>query len=83
MLTTESIFALIPYGIGRMFNGIIGGNIWVFTDRNAAESKYYSVLSAAAISSVEKHSVILVTDEGHVLLHACYKHPVESIEPEE
>lgn len=39
-----------------------------------AESKYYSVLSAAAISNVPCHSAVLVSEEGFPLMHQCYKH---------
>lgn len=39
-----------------------------------AESKYYSVLAAAAISKVPVHSAIIVSEEGFPVKHQCYKH---------
>ena len=45
-----------------------------FTDRNAAEAKYHTVLAAAAVSNVETHACIVFTEEGFPVLHDCYKH---------
>lgn len=39
-----------------------------------AESKYYSVLAAAAVSEIPVHSAIVVSEEGFPVRHACYKH---------
>lgn len=52
---------------------------WVYDEdpdkaRLKGESKYYEVLSAAAISDVAEHSAILFTSEGFPLMHQCYKH---------
>lgn len=39
-----------------------------------AESKYYSVLAAAAVSEIPVHSAIIVSEEGFPVRHECYKH---------
>lgn len=39
-----------------------------------AESKYYTVLAAAAISTVAKHAAVLMTSEGQALEARCYEH---------
>ena len=39
-----------------------------------AESKYHSVLAAAAVSELPCHSAVLVSEEGFPLMHQCYKH---------
>lgn len=39
-----------------------------------AESKYYSVLAAAAVSKVPVHSAIIVSEEGFPVKNHCYKH---------
>lgn len=39
-----------------------------------AESKYYSVLAAAAVSQIPVHSAIIVSEEGFPAKHQCYKH---------
>lgn len=44
--------------------------------RLKAESKYYEVLAAAAVSNLPCHSAILFTTEGFPLMHQCYKHVV-------
>ena len=46
--------------------------------RLKAESKYYEVLSAAAISNLPMHSAILFSAEGFPIMHQCYKHTVVS-----
>lgn len=46
-----------------------------------AESKYYEVLSAAAVSNLLCHSAILFSTEGFPILNKCYKHNVQP-EPE-
>ena len=39
-----------------------------------AESKFYSILAAAAINDVPVHSAIIVSEEGFPVKHQCYKH---------
>lgn len=41
-----------------------------------AESKYYSVLAAAAVSELKSHAAILFSAEGFPLMNKCYKHTV-------
>ena len=55
-------------------NGTTGNLVYSYDTRAEAESKYYAVLSAAAVSSVAKHAAILMTEEGFPLMHACYTH---------
>ena len=49
--------------------------------RAEAESKYYNVLSYAAVSSVRVHAAALMTNEGFPLMNQSYQHPVQP-EPE-
>ena len=55
-----------------------------YTDRAIAEQKYHQVLAAAAVSSVPKHGVIMVTsDMFEVKKEMAYRAPVvEEEEPE-
>ena len=48
-----------------------------YTDRNAAENKYHSILAAAAISDVPKHGAVMLTEEGVRLKSECYIHEPE------
>jgi hypothetical protein len=53
--------------------------------RMKGESKYYEVLSAAAISELPSHAAILFSAEGFPIDHKCYKHTTnvaETAEPE-
>ena len=63
-------------------NGTVGTLINSYEDRNAAESKYHQVLSAAAISQLPRHCAFMLTDEGYTIKSEFYVHeqaqPVES-----
>ena len=50
--------------------------------RLKAESKFYEVLSAAAVSELPSHAVIMFSSDGFPVMHQCYKHPVQTPEPE-
>ena len=58
---------------------------FAYTDRNAAESKFHTVLAAAAVSAVEEHAAVLLTSDGRVVRNECYRHvtqPEPEVEPE-
>lgn len=42
--------------------------------RDEAESKYHAVLSAAAVSSVETHSAVMLDDTGRWIKGETYHH---------
>lgn len=48
--------------------------------RDDAESKYHQILSAAAISTVELHSAVMLNENGNPIKHEVYKHEAEEIE---
>ena len=48
----------------------------VFEDRNEAEARYHTVLSVAAVSSVEIHTVIMLTNDGRTVRYETYRHEV-------
>jgi hypothetical protein len=48
-----------------------------YEDRNQAESKYHQILSAAALSSVPKHSAVLMDDVGETIKMDSYIHAAE------
>lgn len=48
-------------------DGAVGNLVWSFDDENIAKSKYYAVLSAAAVSSLPQHSCILIQNDGTLL----------------
>lgn len=54
-----------------------------YLDRNQALSKYYTVLAAAAISSVYKHACFMYNEDAY-MMHECFVHePEPEPEPEE
>ncbi len=50
---------------------------WSFTDLNQAESKYYAVLSSAAISKIPVHAAALLNQEGHLIRSWYFIHESE------
>lgn len=49
-----------------------------------AESKFHTVLSAAAVSSVEIHAASILDENGKQIRHEYYAHPAQvTPEPEE
>ena len=55
-------------------DGVVSNIVTSFDNQGAAESKYHSVLAAAAISKLPVHSATILTEEGFQLAHQCYKH---------
>lgn len=51
--------------------------------RLKAESKFYEVLSAAAISELPVHAAIMFTSEGVPIMNQRYVHAIPQVEPEE
>ena len=54
--------------------GVVSNIVTAFDTLAEAESKYYSVLAAAAISKVPVHSAIIVSEEAFPVKYQCYKH---------
>ena len=45
-----------------------------YATQQEAEACYHSILATAAISNVEIHSAVILSEEGFPLRHECYKH---------
>lgn len=60
--------------IQKSLDGAISTLVWSYDNQNEADSKYYTVLSAAAISSVPKHSATLLHEDGYVIRYETYDH---------
>lgn len=54
-----------------------------YDSKEQAESAYYAILSAAAVSSVPVHAATLVTEEGYPLMNGHYTHEQSTIEGEQ
>lgn len=51
----------------------VGNNTFAYQEVNQAWNKYYTVLAAAAVSNVHKHSAILYTEDGFIA-QQCFTH---------
>ena len=49
-----------------------------YADRNEAESAYHMTLGAAAISTVEVHTVVMYDEHGNLLKREFYEHATEA-----
>lgn len=45
-----------------------------YDNRNDAYSKYYTILSYAAVSSVPTHSAVILTEQGDMVEHKFFTH---------
>ena len=63
--------------IQKNAEGSISTLIWAYDQQNVAENKYYTVLAAAAVSAVPKHSVSLLHEDGFVIRNETYVHEEE------
>lgn len=48
-----------------------------YNTRNEAENKYHTILAYAAVSSIEKHSAVMLTNEGEYIKSECFVHEVQ------
>ena len=55
-------------------------NVFTFTDRDDAESKYHEVLMYASKSQVRKHGAMLLTEDLFLMKSEVYNH--EEVDPE-
>lgn len=68
--------------IQKNSNGTIGTIVNSYNDRNGAEQKYHQILAAAAISQVEIHSAVLLSETGQRIKGESYTHYAEPINTE-
>lgn len=54
--------------------GVVSNIVTSFDTLAAAESHYYSILAAAAVSVVPVHSAILISSDSFPIRNQCYKH---------
>ena len=64
-------------------NGSTSHIITTHTDRNSAESKFHTILAAAAVSQVEEHAALILTHDGRMVRNEVYRHPAQEEEQEE
>lgn len=55
-------------------DGTVGNLVYSYDARADAESKYHAVLSAAAVSTLPKHTAVIMDEDGAVLGSQCYRH---------
>lgn len=55
-------------------NGSVGNIVTSTANRQEAESQYHAKLSAAAISALPIHAVVMLTNEGVLLKKEVYYH---------
>lgn len=56
-------------------NGTVGTLVNAYEARDQAESKFHTILAAAAISTLPCHAAVLLTEQGLILSNGYYEHP--------
>ena len=56
-------------------DGTVGNIVTSYDDLNSAYSKFYTILAAAAISNVAKHTAVIMDDGGYVHGKNSFVHP--------
>lgn len=55
-------------------DGTVGNIVQSYADKNQAESRFHTILAAAAVSTLPVHAAALLTNEGVQLGCMYYKH---------
>lgn len=58
----------------KIAEGVVSNIVTEHATLAEAESKYHSILAAAAVSEISVHSAVLVSEEGFPVKNQCYKH---------
>lgn len=55
-------------------NGTVANLVFDYDNRNEAESKYHTILAAAAISNVPTHAAVMLASDGGYIAAQAYEH---------
>ena len=58
-------------------NGSVANIVTDYNERPQAESKFHTVLAAAAVSGLPCHAAVLITNEGYIIDQTCYSQEEE------
>ena len=58
-------------------DGVVGSLVYKYDSFNEAESKYHSILAAAAVSAMAVHACVIMTNTGTVVKSEFYRHEQE------
>lgn len=55
-------------------DGAVGNLVYQYASRDEAESKFHSILAAAAISALPVHAAVMLTNAGTMVRSEYYRH---------
>ena len=58
-------------------DGSVANLVYAYNTKAQAESKYYAILSAAAVSSVPVHSAIIIQEDAMPVTFKSFSHEVQ------
>ena len=64
----------------QLNNGTVSTLTYQYDNINAAYAKYHSILAAAAVSTIDTHSAVILSETGHTIANASFTHPKEVTE---
>ena len=59
-------------------DGTVGNFVWSFDTENDARSKYHSVLAVAAVSTLPRHTAVIIRSDGALVEDYCFEHEQEA-----
>ena len=57
--------------------GVVGNFVWAFANKDAAFSKFHTVLATAAVSSLPVNSCVILDNKGFQIAAQFFTHEVE------
>jgi len=60
--------------IQKTSEGVVSNIVTNYTDKNQAESAYYTILASAAVSTVAVHTAMIIDDQGALYASRSYTH---------
>lgn len=64
----------------QLNNGTVSTLTYQYDNINAAYAKYHTILAAAAVSTIDTHSAVILSETGYTIANASFTHPKEVTE---
>lgn len=61
----------------KLVDGTVANLVYAYDTKKEAESKYYAILSAAAVSNIPIHSAIILQEDAMPVAYKSFVHNVQ------
>ena len=73
----ETKFLVIE--IQKNSEGVVSNIVTAYSDKRQAESAYYTILAAAALSNLPVHTAMVIDDMGNTYHRECYQKEITPV----